>query len=104
MPVAGPGTDAWIPAVRPCSSLPTCATATPPPAWPAAFTTTAWRYIHKAVNLLAEQAPTLTAAMRCIAHLAYAIFDGTLIPIDRLSGPQDRQHYAGKPRRHGINT
>lgn len=39
-----------------------------------------------------------------IAGLAYAIRDGTLIPIDRLSGPQDRRHYAGEHRRHGVNA
>lgn len=66
--------------------------------------TTAWRYIREAVDLLADHAPTLTAAIPRIARLAYAIRDGTLIPIDRLSRPQDRRHYAGKHRRHGVNA
>src|SRR2546429_4040006 len=65
---------------------------------------TVWRYIREAVDLLAQQAPTLAEAMRRIADLAYAILDGTLIPIDRLAGRQDRRHYSGKHHRHGVNT
>jgi hypothetical protein len=67
-------------------------------------TTTAWRYIREAVDLLAATAPTLTQAMTRIAALAYAILDGTLIHTDRLSGTADRRYYAGKHRRHGVNT
>jgi hypothetical protein len=70
----------------------------------AVSTTTAWRYIREAVDLLQEQAPTLQQAMQRIGRLAYAILDGTLIPIDRLSGEADRRHYAGKHRRHGVNV
>ncbi|GAB3836179.1 transposase family protein [Dactylosporangium cerinum] len=66
--------------------------------------TTAWRYIREAVDLLAARAPTLEQAMRRIGQLAFAILDGTLIPIDRLSGSADRRHYSGKHRRHGINA
>jgi hypothetical protein len=32
------------------------------------------------------------------------ILDGTLVPTDRLAGTGDRRHYAGKQRRHGLNT
>ncbi|HSL09223.1 MAG TPA: transposase family protein, partial [Pseudonocardiaceae bacterium] len=66
--------------------------------------TTAWRYIREAVDLLAATAPTLVEAMAGIARLAYAILDGTLIRTDRLSGPNDRRYYAGKHRCHGVNT
>jgi hypothetical protein len=66
--------------------------------------TTAWRYIREAVDLLAAAAPTLAHAMTGIAWLAYPILDGTLIRTDRLSGPQDRRHYSGKHRCHGVNA
>jgi hypothetical protein len=42
--------------------------------------------------------------MRRIGRLAYVILDGTLIRTDRLSGEQDRHHYAGKHRCHGANA
>ncbi len=45
--------------------------------------TTAWRHVREAIDLLARHAEDLNAAMRRIARLAYAILDGTLIPIDR---------------------
>jgi DDE superfamily endonuclease/Helix-turn-helix of DDE superfamily endonuclease len=66
--------------------------------------TTAWRYIREAVDLLAATAPTLGQAMTGITRLAYAILDGTLIRTDRLTGPQDRRHYSGKHRCHGVNA
>ena len=66
--------------------------------------TTAWRYIREAVDLLAAAAPTLEQAMRRIGRLAYAILDGTLIPIDRLGGSQNRRYFSGKHRRHGVNA
>ena len=67
-------------------------------------TTTAWRYIREAVDLLAATAPTLARAMTGITRLAYAIVDGTLIRTDRLTGPEDRRHYAGKHHCHGVNA
>ena len=39
--------------------------------------------------------------MRRIRTLAYAILDGTLIPIDRLA---DQPYYSGKHRRHSMNV
>jgi Helix-turn-helix of DDE superfamily endonuclease len=65
---------------------------------------TAWRYIREAVDLLADCAPTLQQAMAQIGRLAYAILDGTLVPIDRLSGTADRRYYSGKHHRHGVNA
>lgn len=68
-------------------------------------TTTVWRYVREAVDLLAAQAPTLTAALWRLAYNGHAlgILDGTVAPIDRLSGPQDRRSYSGKHRHHGVN-
>ena len=56
------------------------------------------------VELLAATAPTLTQSMPRLARLAYAILDGTLIPIDRISGAEDRRYYCGKHKRHGVNV
>jgi hypothetical protein len=64
--------------------------------------TTAWRYIREAVDLLAATAPTLAEAMTGIARLAYAILDGTLIPIDRVAN--QKPYYSGKHKRHGVNA
>ena len=64
--------------------------------------TTAWRYVREAIDLLAAHAEDLNAAMRRIARLAYAILDGTLIPIDRVA--DQRPYYSGKHKRHGINV
>ncbi|MER5832778.1 IS5 family transposase [Streptomyces sp. NPDC002130] len=64
-------------------------------------TTTAYRYITEAVNLLAALAPTLTEAIRA-ASKAYVILDGTLLPIDRIAA--DRPFYSGKHKKHGMNV
>ncbi|GAB7048324.1 hypothetical protein JCM9534A_34500 [Catenuloplanes indicus JCM 9534] len=40
--------------------------------------------------------------MRCIRLLAYAILDGTLIPIDRVA--DQKPYYSGKHKRHGANV
>lgn len=55
-------------------------------------TTTAYRYITEAVNLLAALAPTLTEAARAASAKAYVILDGTLLPIDRIAA--DRPFYS----------
>ncbi|MDO3651257.1 transposase family protein [Nocardia mangyaensis] len=67
-------------------------------------TTTAWRYVQEATQLLADRAPTLRVALRrarADGHV-YLIIDGTLIPIDRVAA--DRPFYSGKHRRHGMNV
>lgn len=64
--------------------------------------TTAWRYVREAIDLLAAHAEDLNAAMRRIGRLAYAILDGTLIPIDRVV--DQRPYYSGKHKRHGVNV
>jgi len=68
----------------------------------AVSTTTAWRYVREAVDLLAGLGEDLTAAGHRAAQLAYAILDGTLIPIDRVH--DQRPYYSGKHHRHGVNV
>jgi len=63
---------------------------------------TAWRYVREAVDLLAATADDLDRAMARVRVLAYAILDGTLIPIDR--GHDQKPYYSGKHRRHGVNV
>ncbi|WP_405541503.1 IS5 family transposase [Streptomyces phaeochromogenes] len=65
-------------------------------------TTTAYRYITEAVNLLAALAPTLTGAARAASTKAYVILDGTILPIDRIAA--DRPFYSGKHKKHGMNV
>jgi DDE superfamily endonuclease len=66
-------------------------------------TTTAWRYVRETLALLAARAPKLRQAVRAAktAGYAYAVLDGTLIPVDRVAA--DRPFYSGKHRRHGMN-
>ncbi|MFD6756578.1 transposase family protein [Micromonospora gifhornensis] len=63
---------------------------------------TAWRYVQEAMTLLAAAADDLATAMHRIRRLAYAILDGTLIPIDRVA--DQRPYYSGKHKRHGVNV
>jgi hypothetical protein len=65
-------------------------------------TTTAWRYVNEAVELLSARSPKLGAALRKAKKdgLAYVVLDGTLIPIDHL---KDRPFYSGKHKKHGMN-
>jgi hypothetical protein len=65
-------------------------------------TTTAWRYIREAVDLLATLADDVHTAVKRASRLAYTILDGTLIPIDRLA--DDRPYYSGKHKQHGMNV
>jgi hypothetical protein len=63
---------------------------------------TAWRYVREAVDLLAATADDLATAMNRIRIPAYAILDGTLIPIDRVA--DQKPYYPGKHKRHGVNV
>ncbi|MBO3752563.1 transposase [Streptosporangiaceae bacterium NEAU-GS5] len=65
-------------------------------------TTTAWRYVRESIDLLAQLADDLHAAIARASRLAYAIVDGTLIPIDRLA--DQRPYFSGKHHRHGVNV
>jgi hypothetical protein len=64
--------------------------------------TTVWRYLREAVDLLAAHAADLAEATRRAARLAYAIIDGTLVPIDRVA--DQKPYYSGKHKRHGVNV
>ncbi|WP_069814599.1 IS5/IS1182 family transposase [Streptomyces sp. TP-A0874] len=65
-------------------------------------TTTAYRYVTEAVDLLAALAPSLADAVRTASTKAYPLLDGTLLPIDRIAA--DRPFYSGKHKRHGMNV
>ncbi|WP_067804337.1 transposase family protein [Actinomadura formosensis] len=65
---------------------------------------TAHRYVTEVIDLLAEPAPDLRQALRIARRKAQVVLDGTLAPIDRLPGADDRPHYSGKHRRHGVNV
>ncbi|MFI1976873.1 transposase family protein [Streptomyces wedmorensis] len=65
-------------------------------------TTTAYRYVTEAVDLLAALAPGLTDAVRTASAKAYLLLDGTLLPIDRIAANQP--FYSGKHKRHGMNV
>ncbi|MBX9399547.1 transposase family protein [Streptomyces sp. TRM72054] len=65
-------------------------------------TTTAYRYVTEAVELLATLAPSLADAVRAASVKAYLILDGTLLPIDRIAA--DRPFYSGKHKKHGMNV
>jgi DDE superfamily endonuclease len=65
-------------------------------------TTTAYRYVTEAVDLLAALAPTLAQAMKAASTRAFALLDGTLLPIDRIAA--DRPFYSGKHKKHGMNV
>ncbi|MFD5475270.1 transposase family protein [Streptomyces sp. NPDC127105] len=65
-------------------------------------TTTAYRYVTEAVELLAALAPSLADAVRPASARAYLILDGTLLPIDRIAA--DGPFYSGKHKKHGMNV
>ncbi|WP_409470761.1 IS5 family transposase [Streptomyces sp. HC307] len=65
-------------------------------------TTTAYRYVTEAVEILAALAPTLAEAVRTASSKAFVLLDGTLLPIDRIAA--DRPFYSGKHKKHGMNV
>ncbi|MFF1738161.1 IS5 family transposase [Streptomyces sp. NPDC058247] len=65
-------------------------------------TSTAYRYIAEAVEVLAALAPTLAEAVKAASTKAFVILDGTLLPIDRIAA--DRPFYSGKHKKHGMNV
>nr|BFD87937.1 IS5/IS1182 family transposase [Streptomyces sp. Xyl84] len=67
-----------------------------------AGTTTAYRYITEAVELLASLAPSLADAARTASTKAFVLLDGTLLPIDRIAA--DLSFYSGKHNKHGMNV
>ncbi len=65
-------------------------------------TTTAYRYVTEAVQLLAALTPSLTDAVRTASVKAFVILDGTVPPIDRTAA--DRPFHSGKHKKHGMNV
>ncbi|GGZ20741.1 hypothetical protein GCM10010365_46330 [Streptomyces poonensis] len=65
-------------------------------------TSTVYRYISEAVDLLAALAPTLEEAVKAASTKAYVLLDGTLLRIDRIAA--DRPFYSGKHKKHGMNV
>ncbi|MDT9682287.1 transposase family protein [Streptomyces sp. TRM76323] len=65
-------------------------------------TTTAYRYITEAVEVLTALAPSLAEAVRTASAKAFVLLDGTLLPIDRIA--TDRPFCPGKHKRHGMSV
>jgi hypothetical protein len=65
-------------------------------------TTTAYRYIAEAVDLLAGLAPTLAEVALAESRKAFVLLDGTLLSIDRIAA--DRPFYSGKHKKHGMSV
>src|SRR5690349_22550744 len=66
-------------------------------------TSTVYRYVREALELLAAMAPTLEQAIAVAARKAFVILDGTLLRIDRVSmaSGYDRAFYSGNTRPTG---
>ncbi len=69
-------------------------------------TSTVYRYLREALELLAALAPTLGEAIEVARGKAFVILDGTLLRIDRvgMTGGRDRPYYSGKHKVHGLNV
>jgi hypothetical protein len=101
VPNAAPDGAASAPGSKPSWSWPTCTggdTYTRLAGGFAIGTTTARRYVREAVDLVAALADDVHTAARKASRLAYAVLDGTLIPIDRLA--DERPYYSRKRHRH----
>jgi hypothetical protein len=60
-------------------------------------TTTVFRYIREALDVLAAMAPTLAEAIDLARRKAFVTLDGTLLRIDRvgMASSRDRPYYSG---------
>ena len=69
-------------------------------------TSTVYRCIREALDLLAAMAPTLEQAIDLARGKAFVILDGTLLRIDRvgMASGYDRAFYSGKHKAHGLNV
>ncbi|WP_405364664.1 transposase family protein [Kitasatospora sp. NBC_00039] len=63
------------------------------------------RWRDEMIGLLATKAPRLDRALRTIARQGgeAVLIDGTLIPTQRRTGPNNRPNYSGKHHRHGLH-
>jgi hypothetical protein len=62
--------------------------------------TTAWRYAHQVLCLLAPFAPALATVVRRTDANRFMIVDGTCIGIDRVA---DRRYWCGRHHRYEVN-
>jgi hypothetical protein len=60
-------------------------------------TSTVYRYIREALDLLAAMAPTLEQAIEVARRKAFVILDGTLLRIDRVGMASDRDRAPAAP-------
>jgi hypothetical protein len=69
-------------------------------------TTTAFRYIHEALDVLTALAPSLQDAVAVAMRKAFVVLDGTLLRIDRvgMGSGRDRPYFSGKHKAHGVNV
>jgi hypothetical protein len=69
-------------------------------------TSTVYRYLREALEVLAAMSPTLAEAIEVAREKAYVILDGTLLRIDRvgMTGRRDRPFYSGKHKCTGSNS
>ena len=69
-------------------------------------TTTVFRYVQEALQVLAARAPSLAEAIATAARKAFVILDGTLLRIDRvgMGSGRDRPYFSGKHKAHGVNV
>ena len=69
---------------------------------------TAYRYLHEALDVIADQAPDLAEVVENAlkAGNQHLLLDGTLIDTDRIhdSGPGSDRWYSGKHKHHGGNV
>lgn len=69
---------------------------------------TGYRYLHEAIDVLAEQAPDLHDVLdRCrVEGMSHVVLDGTLVPCDRVAGVTEKGTdlwYSGKARHFAGN-
>jgi hypothetical protein len=69
-------------------------------------TTTVFRYITEAIEVLAALAPTLRQAIETAVQKASVILEGTLLRIDRvgMGRGRDRPYFSGTHKCHGVNV
>ena len=64
------------------------------------------RWLLEVITLLAGRAPRLPRVLRRLAArgAVVVLVDGTLIRTRRRTGTQNRRHYSGKHKHHGLNV
>jgi hypothetical protein len=69
-------------------------------------TSTVYRYVREAIELLAAMAPTLEQVIEVARRKAFVILDGSLLRIDRvgMNSGYDRGFYSGKHKALGVNV